>query len=90
MSSDAPNALIKRLEEPLGPPNVVIAGGETEGKLQQSLSPRKKGPDPLFKEARLQNNRGDGDFLSVAFELSQGFGQEKARKTSPNGGNQAL
>ena len=53
MNSNAPNAMIARLQWPSGRPNAVVAKEETKGKLQMLLSPWKQGLDSfLFKEVR--------------------------------------
>ena len=54
VNSYAPNDMIARLKQPSRPRNAVIAKGETEGKLQMLLSPRKNGLTSLFnKEVRV-------------------------------------
>ena len=58
MDSNAPNAMIARLQQPSGPPNAVIAKGRNRGKtLNVMIAPRKNGLDSLFKEVRVFKRR---------------------------------
>ena len=50
MSSNAPNAMIARLEQPSGTPNAVIAKGRNKGKTPNATVARKNGLASLFKE----------------------------------------
>ena len=53
MNSNAPNAMIARLEQPSGPPNAMVAEGRNRGKTPNAIIAKENGLDSLFKEVRV-------------------------------------